>query len=49
VINITDAIDVLRFLFLGDADPPSPYPTCGVDPTNDDLDCDPINACGSAP
>ncbi len=39
VINITDAVRLLGFLFLGSPPPPPPYPTPGLDFTPDDLDC----------
>jgi hypothetical protein len=30
---------VLLHLFLGEQAPPAPFPSCGVDPTPDSLDC----------
>ena len=39
VVNITDAIYTYNFLFLGGPAPPAPYPSCGADPTADDLTC----------
>ena len=38
-LELTDAIAGLRFLFLGGTPPAAPFPTCGVDPTTDTLDC----------
>lgn len=38
-LAITDAIFLLQHLFLGGAPPPEPYPECGLDATNDVLDC----------
>jgi hypothetical protein len=37
--NITDAISLLSFLFLGAAAPPPPYPDPGSDPGGDALGC----------
>jgi PKD repeat protein len=44
-INITDAVYVLNHLFLGGFSPPAPYPGCGVDPTEDVVDCAAYAAC----
>ena len=39
-VNIADAIFLLAALFTPNGtDPPAPFPTCGVDPTMDALDC----------
>lgn len=38
-LNMTDAIYVFNFLFLGGPAPPAPFPECGTDPTPDDLSC----------
>jgi ELWxxDGT repeat protein len=38
-LNITDAIYNLSFQFLGGSEPPPPFPSCGIDPTIDGLDC----------
>jgi hypothetical protein len=38
-IEITDSIFLLRALFLGIGTVPAPYPSCGEDPTPDDLSC----------
>jgi PKD repeat protein len=38
-VNITDGIYVLNFLFLGGADPLPPNGACGLDPTEETLDC----------
>ena len=44
---ITDALRILNFLFLGGVEPASPFPECGVDPTEpDDLPCAEQAACG---
>jgi hypothetical protein len=39
VLDITDAVYELGFLFLGGAAPPAPFPDAGVDPTDDSLPC----------
>jgi hypothetical protein len=38
-LNITDGVYILNFLFTGGKAPPAPYPLCGLDPTEDLLDC----------
>jgi len=39
-VLLSDAVELLTFLFLhGDA-PPAPFPLCGVDPTEDNLTCE---------
>ncbi len=37
VINLTDVIYLLDFLFRGGTEPPPPFPTPGIDRTPDDL------------
>jgi len=44
-IEITDGISILNFLFIGGAPPPSPYPDCGEDETDDGLDCAEFDSC----
>jgi len=44
-IDITDPIYLLQFVFLGQAPPPSPYPDCGEDPSEDQLGCDVSQPC----
>lgn len=39
-ISISDAITVLRYLFVNGPPPKAPFPLAGIDPTQDDLDCD---------
>jgi subtilase family serine protease len=47
VIDVSDAVYSLGFQF-GDGDqPPAPYPTCGDDPTADNLGC--VSFAGCAP
>ena len=45
VLNITDAVVTLGYLFLGMAGPPPPAGKCGLDPTEDDLDCEAFARC----
>ena len=45
VLNITDAVSLLGHLFLGTAAPAEPFPTCGTDPSVDELDCEMYRAC----
>ncbi len=40
-INISDPIYSLAHSFLGGPVPPAPYPTAGLDPSEDDLGCSP--------
>ena len=47
-LDVSDAIHLLSFLFLGGNEPPSPYPTCGIDPTPDPLDCLSRPACSDS-
>ncbi len=45
-VNIADSIFTLGYLFLGGAEVPDPGPdSCGVDPTNDELNCDSFPSC----
>ncbi len=39
-LNIADAVFGLSCLFRGAECPPFPFPLCGVDPTEGDLDCE---------
>lgn len=49
-IDITDAVFLLNFGFLGGRPPPPPFPECGVDPTPGGLRCDdPSPACEDEP
>ena len=38
-LGLTDSVYLLNHLFLGGPEPPAPYPTAGVDPTEDALGC----------
>jgi hypothetical protein len=44
-IEITDAITLLQFLFLGGTSPEPPYPFCGPDPTPGGLSCASFPPC----
>ncbi|MBN1442175.1 MAG: hypothetical protein JXA90_05665 [Planctomycetes bacterium] len=50
-IDLSDAVYSLNFLFLGGPLPPLPHPECGVDPTDDALDCREFSGdvCPAAP
>ena len=39
-VNLTDAIALLNFLFQGGPAPQAPYPETGIDPTEDELECE---------
>lgn len=47
-VEITDAINILGHLFLGAGPLPEPFGACGIDPTEDTLDCAAHAACGGA-
>ena len=38
-IDISDAVHLIRYLFLTGSASPAPFPQCGLDETEDDLDC----------
>jgi hypothetical protein len=38
-LDISDGIYILSFLFSGGAEPPPPFADCGLDPSEDDLNC----------
>ncbi len=42
---LTDGIRILNFLFSGDEPPASPFPDCGIDPTQDELTCESYFSC----
>jgi probable HAF family extracellular repeat protein len=44
-VDLSDPVRLLGHLFLGSDPPPSPFNTCGVDPTVDGLDCKTFGAC----
>ena len=43
-VNITDAVYLLNFLFIGNRTPPAPFPGCGPDPTAGELNCETVPA-----
>ena len=45
-LDLSDAIYFLNYLFLGGAEPPPPFPGCGIDLTPDALGCKSDAACG---
>jgi hypothetical protein len=45
VVNITDPIALLGFLFLGTQPPVAPFPMCGADPVQDALECESFRSC----
>ena len=46
LVDIGDAIKILGVLFSGDTPPATPGPdNCGIDPTDDALECETYNAC----
>jgi len=44
-LNTVDPVFLLQYIFLKGATPAAPFKTCGVDPTNDTLDCKVANNC----
>ena len=44
-IDIADAIKLLAHLFARTGPLPAPFGSCGLDPTNDGLDCRSYSAC----
>jgi hypothetical protein len=38
-LDISDAVHLIRYLFLTGAAPPLPFPECGLDLTEDEIDC----------
>jgi len=46
-IDISDVMKILMYLFGDLPAPPAPYPDCGVDTTEDSLDCGSFPPCGS--
>lgn len=45
-LNIADPVFVLTYLFSAGPNPAAPFPTCGLDPTPDALDClGPLPSC----
>ena len=44
-VNLTDAVYTLSHLFQGGTAPPAPFPDCGVDASEDELDCLEFESC----
>ena len=44
-LNVADGIALLGYLFSGTGDLPMPFSTCGIDPTEDTLECETITVC----
>ncbi|MEE2856221.1 MAG: FG-GAP-like repeat-containing protein [Planctomycetota bacterium] len=44
-VNLADAVALLGYLFSNAPPPPPPFPDCGIDPTDDNLDCSSAAAC----
>ena len=44
-LDINDGVNLFNFLFLGGNPPPTPFPKCGVDSTDDALDCTTFETC----
>jgi hypothetical protein len=44
-VDMSDPVRLLGHLFLGSEPPPAPFGVCGVDPTEDDLDCNTFAKC----
>jgi hypothetical protein len=47
-IDVSDAVRIFNFLFLGAEPPPWPFPHCGLDTTEDFLDCAAALRCTDA-
>ena len=44
-LEVTDAVFLLDHLFLGGPSPEPPFPTCGLEPTPDNLTCESFKPC----
>jgi len=44
-LDIADAVSLLGYLFAAGEPPSEPFPSCGTDPTTDDLDCSEYAPC----
>ena len=44
-IGLTDAIQILNYLFLGSDGFPAPFPECGQDPLGELLGCEATRVC----
>jgi hypothetical protein len=45
IVDLSDPIGILTFLFLSGPQPPEPYPGCGPDTTMDSIDCSGFAGC----
>jgi len=45
IVDLSDPVGTLNFLFLGGSPPADSFPNCGDDPTTDDLDCVSFPSC----
>jgi hypothetical protein len=46
ILDVSDPIALLGYLFLGQREPPPPFESCGIDPTADELTCESYGPCG---
>lgn len=44
-VDVSDSVALLRFLYLGEAPPAEPFPSCGLDPTEDAVGCESRGRC----
>ena len=49
ILDLTDAVFLARFLFLGAERPPVPFLRCGENPTADELTCNEFSECFHPP
>jgi hypothetical protein len=45
-LDLSDAVNLLGYLFLAGEKPPPPFESCGPDATPDDLGCVEFTPCG---
>ena len=46
MLDISDSVSILGFLFLGGARPPAPHPSCGVEADPGPIPCAAFPPCG---
>jgi hypothetical protein len=44
-VDVTDGVSILLYLFHGGSAPPSPFGSCGSDPSGDPLGCEQYDDC----
>ena len=44
-VDVSDVINLLSYLFLDGPEPAPPFSECGVDETEDELDCEESTSC----